>query len=369
MSRWRFLLAGFWLALAACTYVCLAREPQPFTTGFSTDLILPSFDYNEADGVILAAYAQVSELLGNHRLQVFGGVGLKSKLPNVYAAYSYLRYRCEFNLSGYASYLYYEDGDATIGEPEEYYYEQGGEAWAAYPLCRYHRVELGAGYARRSKRLDDETFSPYARTFARLAFVRDTSKFNGIKETWGNRVYCDVILGSYDDTDGEEAKSYRTYNLDYRIYRSLPGLIVPAPARRYDRLAARVVAGYGKNLKEPYALGGSDGLRGYDYHCYHGDRLCLAIIDYEFAVAVFHRTVSTWPIARLDHLAVHAFSDVGSVWSAHEDPEARASIGVGATLYFYLLTKAPYSIGLDLAQSLSDADNEPVFLLTFGSLL
>jgi hypothetical protein len=131
----------------------------------------------------------------------------------------------------------------------------------------------------------------------------------------------------------------------------------PAPMHT---LVARGLTDFGWRQKATYqqVLGGGNGLRGYSYFEFSGDKLALGNIEYRFYTPVTILTV---------RLGAAAFFDFGNVWWRNEPVdvgELKTSAGAGLR---FGLTKSSTSrvISLDFARALSQDD----FFIGFGTSL
>ncbi|MFA5138921.1 MAG: hypothetical protein WC728_06770, partial [Elusimicrobiota bacterium] len=116
---------------------------RPTSSPFSTDIFLPAFFYSSNGGLFWTSYWQGSDLLGLHEAGSFVSYASGLGMLDYQTVYRYKRWRTDLGVgvSGrWRRQAYDNDSGLTVRE-----FSHVELAQAAYPLDRYHRLELGVG--------------------------------------------------------------------------------------------------------------------------------------------------------------------------------------------------------------------------------
>jgi hemolysin activation/secretion protein len=129
-----------------------------------------------------------------------------------------------------------------------------------------------------------------------------------------------------------------------------------------QRLAAalRLHGGVKKDDPRFFHLGGSDSLRGYDYHEFYGEKMWATSLELRYPAYVIRRTTTAWDAFHFHQLLLVAFVDAGEIWRLYEDSDSvsgvEAGVGAGVRLQMFLLGKIPFVVGVDVARSVTDRE-------------
>jgi Tol biopolymer transport system component len=195
------------------------------------------------------------------------------------------------------------------------YRETGLQGLLIFPFSFYTRMETGLAYKWRKinfnnfVRTDDgdlvQVYSPREDNYPEvsLAFVGDSSIF----APWGPidgrrwRVYA-TYAPNISPEDDEGSTLTTTYGVDARQYVNVT---------QRSNLAFRV-AGFVSDgeFRQPFAFGGLDTVRGYDFRSLLGDRGFYANAEYRFPLIDVLRT----PILQFDTIRGVVFFDLGGAW-------------------------------------------------------
>jgi len=326
---------------------------QDYDSGFSTDFFFPYVDYNEKDGVIPGFDWDASSDMGEHHLSARGGVGMVSAKEQLLLGYTYLGWYPALGVNLFDKNTYFKGISGFDTEEDDWLREVGSNLFIDWPFDFHHRISFAYNVESvdlpyKTTRLNDVSVS----------FVRDTTRHYILETISGSQVnltarYGDKSLGSEQD--------YESYSGDLRLYDNID---LGSYFRFGHRLAAafRVQGGVKKNDPRLFHLGGSDSLRGYDYHEFFGEKMWATSIEIRYPTYVIRRTTTAWDAFHFHQLLVLAFMDAGEIWRYHEDDISISGVdigvGAGARLQMFLFGKFPFVVGMDVARSASDPDRD-----------
>ncbi len=267
--------------------------PPPITAGFTSD------------GDFLGGTAiSMSDVLGDDRLSF-----------TAYSVRNYRIYNAQYaNLSGRLQYAVEVHDNTSFFYPLLPYYisnywsradsigtlrSSGASARALYPLSRFRRLEMGAGYDYQSSGFENVFLRPgedplfpsqfvdqyrdfYSRIFpsghlipARFAFVQETTRFRQL----GPAVFPQAgstILAGVEWSPGGPFLSRTTFNLDARKYIQVTSASLLAARIRWFHSMGEA-PGF-------FWFGGNGELRGYDLYSFSGNRGGHATVEFRFPI-------------------------------------------------------------------------------------
>lgn len=332
-----------------------------YSGGFSTDFFFPYVDYNEKDGVIPGLDWQASSDMGVHRLGARAGIGTESGKEQVLLGYTYLGLYPAIGVNLFDKNTFFEDISSGEGDEKDWLREVGGRLFVNWPFDFYHRISLA--YHLESVELQDETTRLNSIS---VSLVRDTAEFFIIEPIYGTLLNLTAQFG--DEALGSE--------LNFQSYTGVLHLFANHDLRQYFSFGKRLVAalrlqgGVKKDDIRFFHLGGSDSLRGYNFHEFFGEKMWAAGLELRYPAWVIRRTITAWDAFHFHQLLVLAFVDSGEIWSHYEDDDSISGVdvGVGAGVRFemFILGKLPFVVGLDIARSVTDRDRETQSYLVLG---
>jgi outer membrane protein assembly factor BamA len=326
---------------------------QDYRGGFSTDFFFPYLDYNEKDGVTPGFDWDASSYMGVHHLNARGGIGTASKKEQLLFGYTYLGWYPALGVNAFDKNTYFKGISGSDDEEDDWLRETGGNLFINWPFDLNHRISFA--YCAESVELPSNNMNL---NDVSASFVRDTTQYYILEIISGSQVnltarYGDKSLGSECD--------FESYSGDIRLYSSID-------LERWlgfgNRLSGgfRIHGGVKKNDPRLFYLGGSDSLRGYDYHEFFGEKMWAASMEIRYPAYIIRRTTTAWDAFHLHQLIVLAFMDAGEIWRYHEDSESISEVdigvGAGARLQMFLFGKYPFIVGMDLARSATDSDRD-----------
>lgn len=299
--------------------------------GFSTDFFFQYVDYNEKDGVIPGFDWDASSDMGVHRLSARGGIGTDSGKEQLLVGYTYLGWYPALGLNLFDKNTFFEDISSTGDDEKDWLRDVGGSLFVNWPFDFYHRISIA--YHLESVELLEETTRLSS---VSVSLVRDTAQYFIMETISGTQVNLAAQLG---DDALESQRDFQSYTGEVRLYAN-------QDLGRYFGFGKRLVAAFrlhgGIKKDDPrfFHLGGSDSLRGYDYHEFFGEKMWAASLELRYPAYVIRRTTTTWSAFHLHQLLVLAFVDAG------------------VRLQMFLFGKFPFVVGIDVAQSVTDRERE-----------
>lgn len=341
------------------------------------DLVYGNVGYSQFYGTQGLTNISLSDVLGNHRLNVSLGIFGDFRNADYSATYFYLPRKLDIGGGFYHNaYYYYSDYTGWVRDRN-----YGIAALLSNPFNRYERLSYGLtamGISRSYLEIPDEIvdeaiaggyLSARDRFFMmnNLTYTRDTSIWGYTGPTNGTGMALGV---TYSPGIGKNGIDFATFRLDYRRYNRL--------WRDYT-FATRLAGGFseGRN-KQKFFLGGLPNwlnqeffgglrvqhiediyfasfempLRGAEYYALEGNR--FAMVNLEFRFPLVRRLLMGFPLPiELGNIGGALFSDIGMAWDKGEKfkplvsapnglfraRDMFASIGFGArmNLGFFLL--------------------------------
>jgi outer membrane protein assembly factor BamA len=340
-----FLVSPSW----AQTY-----EEKDFRDSFSTDFFFPYLDYNEKDGVIPGIEWDGSDFSGDHRLSFRAGIGTKSGKEQLQGGYTYLGWYPAVGLNLFDKNTFFGDSSDSGVDKDDWRREVGGSLTFSFPLDLYHRIV--PGYEISWIDLPDESERLHG---ILLSLVRDTADYFIMDIISGSQVN---LTAKYGNKALESERSFQSYAGDLRFYTNLD-------MRKYFGAGQRLVTslrlhgGVKKDDPRLFVLGGEDSLRGYDFNEFSGEKMWAASLELRYPFLVIDRTTTAWDLFYFHQLLAVAFVDSGQIWRDYEDNSsisgAEVGMGGGVRLQMFLFGKIPFTVGFDVAQSVTDTERDP----------
>ena len=326
---------------------------QDYRGGFSTDFFFPYLEYNEKDGTIAGFDWDASSDLGEHQLSAHGGIGTESGKEQLLLGYTYLGWYPALGVNLFDKNTFFEDISGTGKDEEDWLREVGGNLFVSWPFDFHHRISLA--YYVESVEMPDETTRL---NDVSVSLVRDTAQYYVMETISGTQMN---LTAQYGDEALGSQRNFESYTGDLRLYTNID-------LARCFSFGHRLVAalslhgGVKKNDPRFFHLGGSDGLRGYDYHEFFGEKIWATSLELRYPAYLIRRTTTAWDAFHFHQLLVLAFVDAGEIWRHHEDDDSvsgvDAAVGAGVRLQMFLFGKIPFVVGMDVARSVTDPDRD-----------
>ncbi len=249
----------------------------------------------------------MSDMLGNRRF--VASLDSVSSFSNFDFLYMDLQRRWNWGVRVFDNRSFYNADQAQTSFLErgrQTYRETGFLGLYSYPLTRYHRVDLGAGYESRQLvypiNYDPTTglyeFAEYKDRFPIVmsSFSGDTTQFKEFGPISGRRYEAAM---SYAPDLKRRGTLSADYTAEWREYMQISSRML---------LAARVFGGYSTgNLTNFYYFGGLNTLRAYDFRSIIGNRAAFANLELRFPLV----DVLAFPGVAIQGIRGNLFLDVG----------------------------------------------------------
>jgi len=363
-NRWPLIVCGsWWLLLLGMIVLYPFHAAFPGSTapyaerdyhgGFSTDFFFPYVDYNEKDGLIPGFDWDVSSDMGEHQLSARGGIGTESGKEQLLAGYTYLGWYPALGVNLFDKNTFFEDISGTKNDEDDWLRDVGGSLFVNWPFDLHHRISLA--YYMESVELPDETTRLNS---VSVSLVRDTTQYYIMETISGTQLNLTTQFG--DEALGSQ-RNFKSYTGDLRLYANMD-------LGRYFWFGQRMVAafrlhgGVKKNDPRLFHLGGSDSLRGYNYHEFYGEKMWATNLELRYPAYVIRRSTTAWDAFHFHQLLVLVFVDAGETWRHYEDNNSISGVevgmGAGVRLQMFLFGKIPFVVGLDVARSVTDRERD-----------
>jgi WD40 repeat protein len=287
----------------------------------SIDSLFGLITFNSAAGAAILGVMNVSDLLGNHRMQILMDMLLSLNTNvlehiNFDVSYYFLKYRSDFGIRVYlySNYFYEFSSFQSFFEMEKRYRQTWGFSFLyQYPFDTFNRFE--ASFSEKDFAFIDSitvvgsnyvyNLSYQHRDLLRIAYVHDSTLWDYTGPVDGIR--CDVSF-----TKGFKifptSISFERFLADLRMYL----LITPGYSLAF-RGVAGLNMGYDKDAY-PFYIGGFNSIRGYDNWSFSGDTMFLLNFEFRFPLLINVVIGLPFPIP-LPIIWGTFFVDIGSAWN------------------------------------------------------
>lgn len=358
---------------------------KKYKVQFTPDLISGGAGYSQFYGLQGSSMFVLSDLMGNHQIQIYTDLFYNIKNSNFQLAYYFLPKQTDLGISifhySYLFYTYVPVGNYyTYGFVRDRYY--GASLYMSRPFSRYRRVDFGLtgiGVERDYGTLDlygfsgdlfQETGNAITRRLVQmsLGYTTDTVLWGTTGPVNGGRSNLRFMYSPLIDKNN--SLEFWTIHADFRKYFRL--------TKDYS-IALRFAGGIseGRNPQR-FLLGGMDNwinyeyssqayeitdddyiflssfetpFRGYPYYAMIGNRFVLSNIEFRFPL--LHYLILGWPLPMgFSNIRGCMFMDIGSAWENTEnwkpfdtssgmprlqDMKAGYGLGMRVNLGFFLL--------------------------------
>ena len=351
----------------------IAKRKYSTKSSFRLDAIFPQFSYG-ADGLFRSQIQMsLSDMLGNHRVEVSvinqsGGY----LFPDFIAQYGYLTHRADIGAVVYNYHQYHLLGSIR-NQRGVLQRVTGVGGFLSYPFNRYNRLDFAVSMYTTPFSYNYQTREPfnyYDRGYlslASIAFVNDNTMWREWAPHSGTR-YRVEIERSFPEIGSQLALTNAIF--DCRNYFGIG---------RRSTIATRLLLGgsFGPD-KSLFYLGGIDTLRGYSYEDFVGSR--IGLFNVELRIPFIDALYFGWPIRwSIGGIGGILFADFGSTWAdwryGPDNPfqafrrdgnrirleDIKGSVGVGLRLKLGL-----FSLDFAAARHTDIASIKPGFKYHFG---
>lgn len=274
----------------------------------------------------------ITDILGDHRIQIGAQVFRAARNSNAFASYSYLGGRVHWETGLFHVKNFLLTDRSSLGQPisdsgeRAYFSEQrwGVSGAVRYPFHTFRRVGFDVRVMQVNRtHFDRESVDPAAgfvetgTSGSAILLPRVSHTFDNTRWGWtgpvrGNRW---TVSLQHSLTLGGESLSYGTALADFRAYSPRGGGTVAA-------VRGLAVTSFGEDPQE-FQLGGPHTLRGHPYRELRGRTAFLASAEFRYPFVEYLRT--GWPFrAVFRRIRGNLFVDVGA---AFDDPDGFHPVG------------------------------------------
>ena len=279
----------------------LRLDTKSYFPDFSVDNLIGTLVFNSSFGTSLIGVITMSDLLGDHRIQLAMDTTIQFQTNlldyvNADLVYTYLKQRFDIGVHLYmfSNYFYQLNTFQSFYDMEKNYTQTwGGVAIFEYPFDTFNRFEASAGiqgfkYLTNRYLVGTNIVREYEvqnRNLIRAAFVHDSTLWDVTGPVDGTRymLQLEKSFGLYPSS-----VDYFRIVLDYRAYL----MLFPGYSFAFH-LAAGSIFGTDKD-KMPFYLGGFNSVRGYDFWQFSGDS--TAVVNLEFRFPLITRLQLGFPL-------------------------------------------------------------------------
>jgi hypothetical protein len=303
-----------------------AREPEieDYRLVFTPDLLFGGLGYSTGYGLSAQLYLSMSDLLGNHQIQVLTDASGRIDDSNILVNYYYLEKRFDFGISLFnlvdKYYYLYPDGTELMTKEHEY----GFQTLISYPFDKFNRFDLYTMLSYWNGEIfiwDDNDWHSIPGTLSKsnifsiaLFYVHDTALWGITGPIKGSRISvgAERSFGKYAD--------YTNFYGDLRRY---------LPISLKYQFATRIQLGssIGQD-KQNFIMGGYYNMRGYSDREYYGTNLAVTSIEFRFPFIENLELGFPLPLW-VGNIRGAIFTDIGTVWDKKEEFDDDIRIGYG----------------------------------------
>ncbi|MCE5249496.1 BamA/TamA family outer membrane protein [bacterium] len=327
--------------------IAIERAPEhPYAIKFSPDMFNAFASYNTFYGIGGMGQISLSDIMGNHRINVAGNLFYSIEESDIFLSYFYLKRQTNWGVNAYHYKTYYRSSNWDIFSDSVY----GGSLIASRPFSKFSRIDLALNMLsiRRSAYYNTYNYyDPYGYYFPpeeekldgvktmtiESEFVNDNTLWSYTGPAAGRRYKLNV---EYSPSLSSSDLAYTTIEADYRKYyhfkqrygfvtRISGGTSMGETPRMFflggtsNWLNARIssIPPYIENRQDLYFARFPFPLRAYRYYELYGRHYFLANCEFRFPFIDYLALGWPMPMA-LGNITGALFTDVGSAWGRME---------------------------------------------------
>lgn len=312
--------------------------PYDYKNLFGTDIVSAAIQVDPLRGLGLLVESKMSDLMGNHRVNLgfFGIADLKSS--SIWGEYSYLKRRVDMSVRFNRSTYFPTDGNVS-----HRYAMNTVESKFSYPLSVYSRISASPFVtATRFSDLSDFTtivnYPDQKRLYvgSKFEFVYDNTTSAGMNMLQGTR--AKITFDKYISTSDSKG-DFNRINVDIRRYQKIHRGLILAMRGSFGRSFGQSPKSYvfggmdnwlfngadNGGVKNPLAIaaGGDNtdimfakyvtNVRGFKYNAQSGNSYFLANLELRLPIVkyIYSGSISS---AFLRNLQLVTFTDIGAAW-------------------------------------------------------
>jgi Tol biopolymer transport system component len=317
-----------------------AYKVHKYKTKFSPDIIYGNAGYSQFFGVQGQTQLSLSDVLGNHRLNLYTDLFYDIRNSNYQLNYFYLPKRTDYGIGGFhhAWFFYSDPFYGGFGLMRDRYY--GLSLYASRPFNTFKRVDAGLSWVNINREFLDQliigneviAFEPIRiRTLiASLSYVTDTALWGWTGPNNGGRSEFSLSVSpKYDKENGlgfvtfrADIRKYLKFGKEYNlVYRLAGGISEGSDPQQFflgglDNWLNRRFSGGRIRIDRPediYFSSFETPLRGTNYYEQSGNR--FALMNLEFRFPMIRYLILGWPLPLgLQNVRGALFTDIGAAW-------------------------------------------------------
>lgn len=307
---------------------------------FSPDIISGAASYSQFFGVQGMTQIALSDVLGNHRINIYTNLFYDLRNSNFELAYFYLPRQTDIGIGAFHYAYYFLIYDYDIGWVRDRNY--GANLFVSHPFSKFRRVDAALSYLALDRDYIEWRGIPADKRrllLANLALVNDTVLWGYTGPINGNRYQIGL---TYSPGFGDNGVNFLTLRLDYRKYFKVG---------RENNLVYRLSGGVSEGRQaQNFFLGGNSGwlnyktrnglrvrnmddiyfstfelpMRGGYYYERVGDRFVLNNLEFRFPLIRYF--MMGWPLPiGFQNIRGALFADIGSAWYGNDFRGARVA--------------------------------------------
>lgn len=305
---------------------------------FSPDIIYGNAGYSQFFGVQGQTQLSLSDVLGNHRVDLYTDLFYDIRNSNYQLNYFYLPKRTDLGVGGFHhAWFFYSD---AFGLMRDRYY--GVSLYASRPFNTFRRLEGGVSWLNINREFLDEfidltngeVFSFPSRKIRVLmgsvSYVTDTALWGWTGPNNGGRSEYNLTFSpKYDNDNGlgfltfrADVRKYLKFSREYNlVFRLAGGISEGSDPQRFflgglDNWLNRKFRGGRIRIDQPedvYFSSFETPLRGTAYYEQAGNR--FALMNLEFRFPMIRYLILGWPLPLgLQNVRGALFTDIGAAW-------------------------------------------------------
>lgn len=309
---------------------------------FSPDIIYGNANYSQFYGVQGMTQIALSDVLGNHRINIFTNLFYDLRNSNYEATYFYLPRQTDIGIGTFHYAYHYYIYDYGIGWARDRYY--GANLFASHPFSKFKRVNASLSWLNIDRNFLqwDTNFTEKRRLLMTgLSLVNDTVLWGYTGPVNGNRYSIGL---TYSPDIGANSINFVTMKLDYRKYMKI--------GREYN-FVFRLSGGLSEGKQaQQFFLGGTSGwlnyktrnglrvsnmddiyfssfevpMRGGYYYERTGNRFFINNLEFRFPLIRYF--LMGWPLPiGFQNIRGVLFADTGAAWNGNDFKGSSATDG------------------------------------------
>jgi len=312
-----------------------------YKTKFSPDIIYGNAGYSQFFGVQGQTQLSLSDVLGNHRVQLYTDLFYDIRNSNYQVAYFYLPKRTDYGFGGFhhAWFFYSDPFFGGFGLMRDRYY--GLNLYASRPFNTFKRVDASLSMVNINREFLEEKIEGNVITrtepirirtlLGSISYVTDTALWGWTGPNNGGRSEFNLTFSpKYDKNHGlgfvtfrADVRKYLKFNKDYNlVWRLAGGISEGSDPQQFflgglDNWLNRRFSGGRVRIDRPqdiYFSSFETPLRGTNYYEQSGNR--FALMNLEFRFPMIRYLILGWPLPLgVQNVRGALFTDLGAAWN------------------------------------------------------